>query len=152
MRTRLTELDALRGIGALCVLVFHYSTRFHELFPQAEHVPFSFPGGNYRVLLFFTISGFAIFFTLDRIRNVADFVVNRFARLYPAYIVAMLLTLSIEYLGHVYALLVGPGAILANLTMLQGFAFIPEVDGAYWTLTVEIAFYVCMIALWNLRG
>lgn len=151
-RTRLTELDALRGIGALCVLVFHYSTRFHELFPQAQHVPFSFPGGNYRVLLFFAISGFAIFFTLERIRSVADFVVNRFARLYPAYLVAMLLTLSIEYLSHVWQLLVGPGAILANMTMLQGFAFLPEVDGAYWTLTVEIAFYFCMVALWKWIG
>lgn len=151
-RTRLTELDALRGIGALCVLIFHYSTRFHELFPQASHVPFSFPGGNYRVLLFFTISGFAIFFTLDRIGSVADFVVNRFARLYPAYIVAMLLTLGIEYLAHATQLLVGPVAILANFTMLQGFAFMPEVDGAYWTLTVEIGFYVCMIALWRFAG
>ena len=65
-RARLTELDALRGIGALCVLIFHYSTRFHELFPQAAHVPFSFPGSNYRVLLFFTISGFAIFFNASR--------------------------------------------------------------------------------------
>lgn len=151
-RGRLTELDALRGIGALCVLVFHYSTRFHELFPQAAHVPFSFPGGNYRVLLFFTISGFAIFFTLDRIGSVADFIVNRFARLYPAYLTAMLLTLSIEYLAHATQLLVGPGAILANFTMLQGFAFIPEVDGAYWTLTVEIAFYACMVAIWKCGG
>lgn len=151
-RGRLTELDALRGIGALCVLVFHYSTRFHELFPQAAHVPFSFPGGNYRVLLFFTISGFAIFFTLDRIATVADFVINRFARLYPAYIVAMLMTLGIEYLAQATQLLVGPFAILANLTMLQGFAFIPEVDGAYWTLTVEIAFYICMIAIWKFAG
>lgn len=149
---RLSELDALRGIGALCVLVFHYSTRFHELFPQAAHVPFSFPGGNYRVLLFFTISGFAIFFSLDRISSVADFAVNRFARLYPAYIVAMLLTLGIEYAAHASRLLIGPGAILANMTMLQGFAFIPEVDGAYWTLTVEIAFYFCMIALWRFGG
>ena len=149
---RLTELDALRGIGALCVLVFHYSTRFHELFPQAQHVPFSFPGGNYRVLLFFTISGFAIFFTLDRIGTVADFVVNRFARLYPAYIVAMLTTLSIEYMAQATALLIGPMAIMANFTMLQGFAFVPEVDGAYWTLTVEIAFYFCMIALWRFGG
>ena len=148
-RTRLTELDALRGIGALCVLVFHYSTRFHEIFPQASHVPFSFPGGNYRVLLFFAISGFSIFFTLDRIGSVADFVVNRFARLYPAYLVAMVLTLSIEYLAHATRLLIGPEAILANFTMLQGFAFIPEVDGAYWTLTVEIAFYVCMVAIWQ---
>jgi peptidoglycan/LPS O-acetylase OafA/YrhL len=152
LRPRLSELDALRGIGALCVLVFHYSTRFHELFPQAAHVPFSFPGGNYRVLLFFTISGFAVFFTLDRIGSVADFVVNRIARLYPAYIVAMLLTLSIEYLAEASQLLIGPAAILANVTMLQGFAFLPEVDGAYWTLTVEIAFYFCMIAMWKWVG
>ena len=151
-RSRLTELDALRGIGALCVLVFHYSTRFHELFPQAAHVPFSFPGGNYRVLLFFAISGFAIFFTLDRIGSVADFVVNRFARLYPAYLTAMLLTLAIEYLARASQLLIGPGAILANVTMLQGFAFLPEVDGAYWTLTVEIAFYFCMIGAWKWIG
>ncbi|KKW93199.1 acyltransferase family protein [Sphingobium chungbukense] len=149
---RLTELDALRGLGALCVLVFHYSTRFHELFPQAAHVPFSFLGGNYRVLLFFTISGFAIFFTLDRIGTVADFAVNRFARLYPAYLVAMLLTLGIEYLARASQLLIGPGAILANFTMLQGFAFLPEVDGAYWTLTVEIAFYFCMVAIWKWVG
>ncbi|SCW52665.1 Peptidoglycan/LPS O-acetylase OafA/YrhL, contains acyltransferase and SGNH-hydrolase domains [Sphingobium faniae] len=151
-RTRLSELDALRGIGALCVLIFHYSTRFHELFPQAKHVPFSFPGGNYRVLLFFCISGFAIFFTLDRIRTVPDFVVNRVARLYPAYLVAMLLTLSIEYLAQATQLLVGPLAIAANFTMLQGFAFLPEVDGAYWTLTVEIAFYFCMILIWKWFG
>ncbi|MFD1106867.1 acyltransferase family protein [Sphingobium olei] len=149
---RLSELDALRGLGALCVLIFHYSTRFHELFPQAAHVPFSFPGGNYRVLLFFTISGFAIFFTLDRIRTVSDFFVNRFARLYPAYLTAMMLTLGIEYLAHATRLLIGPAAILANVTMLQGFAFMPEVDGAYWTLTVEIAFYFCMIALWKFVG
>ncbi len=151
-RTRLTELDALRGIGALCVLIFHYSTRFHVVFPAAAHVPFSFPGGNYRVLLFFAISGFAIFFTLDRIRTVADFLVNRFARLYPAYLVAMLMTLSVEYLAHAWTLLVGPSAILANMTMLQGFAFMPEVDGAYWTLTVEIGFYVCMVSLWKMSG
>lgn len=152
VRGRLIEIDALRGIGALCVLIFHYSTRFHELFPAASHVPFSFPGGNYRVLLFFAISGFAILFTLERIRSVADFVVNRFARLYPAYLVAMLLTLSIEYAAHATQLLIGPGAILANFTMLEEFAFLPAVDGAYWTLSVEIAFYVCMIGIWKWAG
>ena len=142
----------MRGLGALCVLIFHYSTRFHELFPKAAHVPFSFLGGNYRVLLFFAISGFAIFFTLDRIRTTADFLINRFARLYPAYLLAMLLTLGIESLARVSQLLIGPGAILANVTMLQGFAFLPEVDGAYWTLTVEIAFYACMVSIWKCKG
>ncbi|MET0360479.1 MAG: hypothetical protein ABW048_01880, partial [Sphingobium sp.] len=44
-RSRLTELDALRGLGALLVMNFHYSTRFHEMFPAAPHVPFHILGG-----------------------------------------------------------------------------------------------------------
>lgn len=151
-RPRLRELDALRGLGALAVMLFHYSTRFHELFPGSPHVPFSFIGGNYRVLLFFAISGFAIFFTLDRTERASDFVVNRMSRLFPAYWGAMVLTLSAEYAGHVTALQIPPFAILANVSMLEGFIFLPSVDGAYWTLTVEIGFYVCMLALWAVRG
>lgn len=151
-RPRLEELDALRGIGAVTVMLFHYSMRFHEMFPRAPHVPFSFLGGNYRVLLFFAISGFAIFFTLDRLRHAADFVMNRVSRLFPAYWVAMLLTLSFEYGAHVTALQIPPLAILANFSMLEGFVFLPAVDGAYWTLTVEIGFYICMLTLWVCGG
>lgn len=151
-RPRLTELDALRGLGAIAVVIFHYTTRFHELFPVAPHVPFGFIGGNYRVLLFFAISGFAIFFTLDKVDTAADFAVNRIARLYPAYWVAILLTLLVEAVGHVPLLEVPWYAILANFSMLEGFAFLPAVDGAYWTLTVELAFYASMLMLWKAGG
>lgn len=147
-RRRLQELDALRGIGALAVMLFHYTTRFHEMFPAAQHVPYGLIGGNYRVLLFFAISGFAIFFTLDHIGSAADFVMNRFSRLYPVYWCAILLTVLVEYLGNVTALQIPPWAVIANFSMLEGFAFLPQVDGVYWTLTVEIAFYACMMALW----
>lgn len=151
-RPRLEELDALRGLGALAVMLFHYSTRFHELFPYSPHVPFSFLGGNYRVLLFFAISGFAIFFTVDKLRHASDFVLNRASRLLPAYGAAMVLTLSVEYIGHVTALQIPPLAILANLSMLEGFVFLPAVDGAYWTLTVEIGFYASMLTIWACGG
>lgn len=147
-KPRLQELDALRGIGALAVILFHYSTRFHEMFPPAMHVPFSFFGGNYRVLLFFAISGFAIFFTLDRLTHASDFVMNRISRLFPAYWAAIFLTLAVEYTGHVTSLQIAPIDILANFSMVEGFMFIPAVDGAYWTLTVEIGFYACMLAIW----
>lgn len=150
-RKRLDELDALRGIGALMVVIYHYSTRFHEMFPQAPHVPFNFAGGNYRVLLFFAISGFAIFFTLDRIRHVPDFLMNRFTRLFPAYWGATIMTLAAVHLGDMQSLQISTTAILANFTMLEGFIFLPEVDGAYWTLTVELGFYACMLAIWLVR-
>lgn len=151
-RARLEELDALRGIGALAVVIFHYSVRFHELFPKARHVPFAFAGGNYRVYLFFALSGFAIFFTLERLKSVGDFMVGRFARLYPAYWTAILLTLAAEYLGDVRALEIPYTAVIANFTMFQGFAFLPAVDGAYWTLTAELAFYFCALGAWTFFG
>lgn len=147
-RGRLSELDALRGLGAILVLNFHYSTRFHEIFPKAPHVPFHVGGGEYRVLLFFAISGFAIFFSTAKLRSGWDFVANRASRLLPAYWTAMLLTLAIEHLGHMTALYVSPLATVMNVTMLQGFFFLPGIDGAYWTLTVEISFYACILLLW----
>lgn len=149
---RLIELDTLRGIGAIAVVLFHLTTRFPQMFPDADHVPFNFWEGEYRVLLFFTISGFAIFFSLERISSVADFAVNRFSRLFPAYWVAILLTLSFEYIGHIDALKIDPLSVLANFSMLHGFLYLPAVDGVYWTLTIELGFYASMLSLWLMLG
>ena len=151
-KNRLVELDALRGLGALAVVLFHLTTRYPEVFPKADHIPVTFWPGEYRVLLFFAISGFAIFFTLKGIGNVADFAVNRIARLFPAYWVAILLILLFEYAGQVDRLKIPLSSLLVNFTMLQGFFYLPSVDGAYWTLTMELAFYACMIGLWLAFG
>lgn len=147
-RPRLQELDALRGLAALAVVVFHYSVRFHEMFPAAPHLPFGMMIGHYAILLFFAISGFVIFFSLERVERLGDFAVKRFGRLFPAYWTAMAVTLAVEYLGNVPELIVPPATIAANLTMLHGFLFLPGVDGVYWTLVTELAFYLCMAGLW----
>ena len=149
-RPRLAELDALRGIGAILVMNFHYSTRFQEMFPKAAHVPFHIFGGNYRVLLFFAISGFAIFFTVKHLQYGMDFIVNRFVRLFPAYWGAIIITLTTQYLGDIPALDIALSAILVNFTMLQSFFYLPGVDGAYWTLAIELSFYACMLSLWRI--
>ena len=150
--TRLAELDALRGIAALAVVLFHYTVKAPEILPRVVTVDYGFPIGNYGVQLFFAISGFVIFMTLERTKNTADFAFARFTRLFPAYWAAILVTtLAVHLLGA--SELAQPGEVIAtNFTMLQGFIYVPAVDGVYWSLTVELAFYLCMWALWRARA
>ena len=95
---RLVELDALRGIAAMAVVAYHYTTHYANQIGHMTPLRFGFPAGNYGVHLFFLISGFVIFMTLERTRNAMDFVVSRFSRLYPAYWAAMLVTGVVVYL------------------------------------------------------
>ncbi|OAH43943.1 acyltransferase [Sphingobium yanoikuyae] len=151
-RTRLQELDALRGIAAFSVLLFHYFNIYPKLFPHGHRLPPLFEHGGYGVLLFFAISGFVIAFSLEGTRSAADFAVKRFARLFPVYWAAMALSIGIVLLLGAGQLLPPAWVIPVNMTMLQGYFYLPAVDGVYWTLGVELAFYCCMLAIWMGRG
>jgi peptidoglycan/LPS O-acetylase OafA/YrhL len=143
-QARLAELDSLRGVAVLMVLAFHYTTRFGELFPHVAWGGFAL--GGYGVHVFFLISGFVIVMTLERSEHAADFLVGRFSRLYPAYWSAILLTSGALWLaGGPLAPPSAPQAAV-NLTMLQGFFGVPSVDGAYWSLQVELLFYAMALA------
>jgi peptidoglycan/LPS O-acetylase OafA/YrhL len=149
MSQRLTQIDALRGLAALAVVGFHYTTRFDQVFPDQPPSPFALPWGHLGVNLFFIISGFVIFMTLDRARTGMDFVVSRFSRLYPAYWAGIALTFFITHtLGP--ATLTVPGEVAwLNGLMFHGLFGIPSVDGAYWTLEVELIFYAWMLLLFQ---
>lgn len=149
--SRLAELDALRGIAAMAVVLFHFLTRYPEMSPVAEATALQFPLGRYGVEIFFGISGFVIFMTLSRTKSVGDFLVSRFARLFPAYWAGIIVTtIAVHALGAAY-LFVPNWAIFADFSMIQGHVGLPQVDGVYWTLTVEISFYAIMLALWRFR-
>lgn len=145
--SRIGEIDSLRGLAALSVLLFHYTTRYEQLYGHQGSLPFSAPLGHYGVNLFFMVSGFVIFMTLDRVRRPRDFVVSRFSRLFPAYWTAVLLTFV---LSHVFSL---PGKTVeipiaaANLLMFHGLFGIPHVDNVYWTLEIELIFYAWSLFL-----
>lgn len=148
---RLLEVDALRGLAAMSVVLFHYTTRFTELFKPNEVPTVSLPFGHYGVNLFFIISGFVIFMTLEKTNRPMDFVVSRFSRLFPAYWVAIFLTFSICHLLGLPGKLVGLGTAFANMLMLHGFFHVAHVDGVYWTLEVELLFYCGAFFLYRLR-
>lgn len=142
---RVLELDALRGVAALGVAVFHCTTHYGNEIGHPVPPAFGFPAGNYGVQLFFLISGFVIFMTLERTRHALDFVVSRFSRLFPAYWAAILLTATIVYtIGMPQQILPGP-ALLLNLTMIQQILGGQHLDGSYWTLQLELFFYIQML-------
>lgn len=159
--SRLAELDALRGIAAMAVVLFHYFTKFDELFGHNIPPVFSLPWGSYSgvdlfslghygVNLFFMISGFVIFMTLERTKQPMDFVVSRFSRLFPAYWAAVVLTFSIVLVLGLPGKEVNLVQALANLSMVHSFFNVPHVDGVYWTLEVELLFYAWAFLAYHL--
>ena len=148
---RILGLDALRGVAALAVVVYHYTSSLQMQYPGVPTPIVSFPYGGYGVTLFFLISGFVIFMTVERSKRPWDFVVSRFSRIYPAYWASLLLTtaaLSVFQLPDTRA---GLARRLlkacANLTMVQGWFQIGSIDDVYWTLQVELSFYLIMLLL-----
>lgn len=145
--SRLVAVDALRGLAAMAVVLFHFTTRFTELYPADSAPSVSFPYGYLGVNLFFIISGFVIFMTLEKTRHPMDFVVSRFSRLFPTYWAAVAITFATVSLfglpGKEVTLLQAAG----NLLMVHGLLWIPHVDGVYWTLEIEMLFYAWMLLL-----
>ncbi|WP_411843829.1 acyltransferase family protein [Salinicoccus sp. HZC-1] len=147
-RKRFTEIDALRGLAALAVVLFHYTTRYEERF-GGESGGYSeiFSFGEFGVQLFFIISGFVIYMSILKVKSVSDFAIKRSFRLYPAYIFAVVLTFTVVTLASIEQLKIDLLPALVNLTMFQDFFGAPRVDGVYWTLRVEMTFYILMAIL-----
>lgn len=147
---RIAGLDALRGIAAMSVVLFHYTTRFGQTFGHPSAPTLSFDSGFRGVDLFFMISGFVIFMTLDQTSRASDFVVSRFSRLYPTFWVCVLITFAAVAIAGLPGKEVSPLELLANFTMLPQLLHAKPVDGTYWTLEIELFFYTIMLGLFRL--
>ena len=147
----MVELDALRGLAALAVVAFHYTTHYHAMVGHTRPLGFEFPAGNYGVQLFFLISGFVIFMTLERTRTAMDFIVSRFSRLFPTYWTAMAITAAVVYTLGMPEQKLPLRDLLLDLTMVQEILGAEHLDGSYWTLGVELFFYAQML-LWFMLG
>ena len=152
---RFAELDVLRGLAALTVVLSHYtnygSRYFHKSPVDLGHY------GYYAVELFYMISGFVIYFTLAKSASLLDFAVSRVTRLYPVYWTTLTLMVAVETI--VFKNRIDPSAAATdlwwhgyflNLTMFQEFLGFGNFDNVYWSLTYELAFYIDMALLFAL--
>ncbi|MCW2863405.1 MAG: acyltransferase [Actinoallomurus sp.] len=158
---RLRELDVLRFVAAAAVMLHHFTGvpapewpggSARRVFPELGPITrYGFLG----VELFFLISGFVILLSAWG-RRPGDFIISRFLRLFPAYWVGVILSLA-AYLAVGSWVPFGPNTdgplmrFLPNLTMLQEGVGSQRMEVIYWTLYVELHFYV-LIALLAWRG
>ncbi|MGI5197911.1 acyltransferase family protein [Streptomyces sp. CA-288835] len=150
---RLELLDYARLLAALCVLCFHYLYNGIEngKVTSIDHIPGISEWAMYGYLgvpFFFMISGYVIFFSVQG-RTAAEFAVSRAVRLFPAFWAAVLLTSLVALFWGEQSLgtSVQPAQVLANLTMVPRLLGEKYVDGVYWSLEYELAFYLLVFVL-----
>jgi len=141
---QLDQITFTRFIAALSVVFFHYGM---EVFPAS--IPFLHEvvtAGPIAVNYFYLLSGFIMAIAYYRPQQQVSFNkwkywLARFARIYPVYLVALLLIALAKYNTLSDDILTLP----LHLTMLQ--AWIPHypitLNTPGWSLSVEAFFYLC---------
>jgi len=145
---RIAALDSLRGVAILTVIASHFVPEF-AIGQVAGDVVASL--GRFGVLLFFLLSGYLIFRNLTR-QPLAIFVSRRLFKIIPSYLVNVAV---IALMGVVFAdsfARYSPATYLWNAVMLSGVAKVETISGVYWTLFIEIKFYLLAAVFYRLFG
>jgi peptidoglycan/LPS O-acetylase OafA/YrhL len=150
MAADIRALTGVRGVAAVIIVIYHYGKFRLDL--SSDATVWAVPHGYLPVDMFFMLSGFVIgyvykdAFLSDPWTNYRIFLIKRFARLYPAYIV----------ISAFYALKIALGLtgeetfarfdgldIVGNLLMLVGWGLnIYPLIGVSWASSAELGSYV----------
>lgn len=162
------NFDAVRLALALIVVCAHMMELPHHASIEALRVYRSLFSSEFAVKGFFTISGFLVMQSYIRSESWKDYAEKRLRRIYPAYGAAILFCLLIG--ASVSHLTIGEfltsaqtyNYLASNLIFLNFLQ--PELpgvftensyralNGALWTIKVEVCLYFCVPFLWWLFG
>ena len=174
--TKLPSLDVLRGVAALGVGWFHSRVDLWVGFRAIQADPTAYSGLDRflsylslpasqlggTVMLFFVLSGFCIHLPIasrQRAPNWGSFSVRRFLRIYPAYLVALLICLPPAF--WLFQAADQPGELNvygASALMVQNWLHGGRqvaMNPSLWTIPVEIEayfFYPLFYWLWRRKG
>lgn len=148
---RIVFLDWLRVFAFSSVLVWHFfyldlrdqltNPELNGLISGLLELLLPFMRGNVGVTVFFLVSGYIITHVLYE-QNSLEFVIKRTFRIYPLYIVTVLITYLIAWEKPDFSILI-PQLLLIGDVFHTPYAL----GGIEWTLRVEMMFYIIMGAL-----
>lgn len=151
-RKRILELDAIRAISCLNLLLFHFTWVYAHKYGFTSPLVYMFPYGKYGVQLFFMLSGFVNVMTLVGKRTTSDFLVARCIRIFPSYWFCILLNVLlfsfIPFFGQ-DASIASTAANLSTMPKLFGYT---NMEPVTWTLQVEMLFYTFLVLMTAFGG
>jgi peptidoglycan/LPS O-acetylase OafA/YrhL len=144
---KLQNVQVLRGVAAAAVVFYHLGLNGRVRFPAALPIITSY--GKFGVQAFFVLSGFILPWSMARaayrISDFGRFILKRFLRLDPAYLCSIILSIAFIEAAA------GEGGSPANITVFQVLAHLgylnvflhmPWLNPVYWTLAIEMQFYI----------
>lgn len=148
---KLLTIEAARGIAALLVAFFH-GTHVVELTQPGRGTPFGgfFSFGHAGVPFFFVLSGYIIYYIhhadLDRPGRLGSFAWKRATRIYPLYLIVMVLVTAKTWFAGGFA-----WDYWAKSVLLLPQGQLPMLVQS-WTLVHEVLFYALFgLAIWRVR-
>lgn len=151
---RLAWLDGCRALAALLVVFMHVTEVWTPYVMATDTLGQGLVWATHQmnigvlgVYIFFLVSGFVIPYSVREEGVAASkvFGIRRFFRLMPLFWFSIPLgVLTTHWLWHKPF---GLDALVANMLMVPNFVGLPFAEGLYWSLQVEIAFYLLVAAL-----
>lgn len=144
---RLDQLTFTRFIAAVAIVIYHFGKRVYPF--NTPYVDYLVQHANLGVSYFFILSGFVMIISYGRGEriNPTNYLKNRFARIYPIYLLALLFYLPIRFMID-YPLDI---ILISQILMLQ--SWIPGWSMGYnftgWSVSNELFFYVLFPFLFN---
>ena len=155
---RMRYIDALRAVAALLVVWLHSAGTFGRINPHTParenwlaFVPDRIDVGHIGVVVFFLISGFVIPFSIraETVAPASSFLIKRFFRIFPAYWLSVPLAAAANF--WIWGTRFDRRDLVINFAMLQDAFGVRPAAAIYWTLSVEMIFYL-LCALLLLTG
>jgi peptidoglycan/LPS O-acetylase OafA/YrhL len=148
--TRILELDALRAMAAINLLVFHFTYLYQNKYGYSAPLGLTYPYGKYGVQLFFMLSGLVNAMTLLSKHRSDDFLAARLIRICPPFWAAMLVNVGLVAVMPLAAHPPSASQWLANLTIVPGLWGQECIEPVTWTLQVELLFYMILLTWFSL--
>ncbi|MFC3160356.1 acyltransferase family protein [Chryseobacterium arachidis] len=142
---KITQITFTRFVAAMAIVISHFNK---DLFLyKIKYISDIFLRANVGVSYFFILSGFIMIVAYHKKSQIdyKDFYRNRFARIYPLYVVGLLLYLVMKYADFSFYKLF---LYLSGLqSWLPGKALVLNFPG--WSISVEFLFYLLFPVLYN---